>query len=1234
MHKTGFLYEVIGREDVAFERYMQAIGDVLRRQSTVLAAGARPVDPNSWQAIMNQRTDTTVSREYREHYASLEQGLLLSWPEDEGESEAAKGELKALFDTELRNVLDRDEEELLPLARYARLDRTARLVRTVGFFLDDRDLAQYADHRLLAHFGEDADFAGYLVEAYGAAGRPLPDGISVDDEDGALAALTPLRRQLALAGKREDFETQLQLLRLDGAYDEMETLLGERILDGKFREGLGYALGLLGGPEFRRLALATSSKLLEERDAFKALVGSNVDMLLKAEEVVGQPLAPTKEVIELLLDPGAGAEPASPFGFNDNSGYWQYLEERGSTQDRIRFLQAEVERTQRGGSSEWLASIGSFRALVKGELTPRQRNEISDTVIERLSSLRNTNNANVRFFVHAFLPLDAHPSNVEILYRIAQFAESHWLRHSGTLPLLKAAYEGRPVEVFRHLLELGYGWPEQPVHYPGYTYLELREALAAPRARMLDKIASGGQVGPRLASTAYEIEFPDKHFPMPTRAESRRQASLLDQLRRLDPERELHRVRLIRAWLNLGYTGRAEKAIAGAYRASPDNDFWRLAYLVLLRSQQRFEEALAVAADGDLDFRDVGVYRSELAARTGDISRPLDRFLRHLLELAGERPALGSLGANRRAPQRLARALIAGEPVRGRQALRESWRRLLAPRQSGRRATPGKSHLQSAAASLLNASLPRYGQDEAPMEARMLFDAVADSPYGAGELEAYLRAMPDGTRKGLPRLYGYLVRATAGGQRRQELWSRLRERKIDDHEFTLWMLLRDGKQGELAAGEWEALNERLTSIADPSPFQLVLAARIFSSTGAVEKAAEHYRLVAARMIRHQEYVAPERVTAGGPLNDSGIANLLELAEELTARLPEAEARGTAEHVLALARRADDLPGADALFDVLVLALLGKVYGPRELLEQLRRSYPGILTLPDHLTGIGAAKAVELVRAYARGGETGRAIEILGAMLKGPVSRTRPVDVENRRKYLLDNILYNLAALYGINTLTPRHGYSMRVLAGVDAILASQERLFPASGTEWRQDSEWIDTVAQTLLGRLEDGQAEQADVLELLGALGMRAVRMGERDHAVGLLTRTIASVESSGAPPSPRGVMSLAALAQMTGSSPRLQLVADALKEDGLFWRDKLRLVSLFETSEEIGQMLKLARDHGVDHGLAMLRQLHTMAERAGDTAFANDLEERIRREAAARDILKGLRQAGGQEKSPGRRR
>jgi len=1200
LHKTGFLHEASGRDDVAFRRYLRAMGILLARQPSVLP----PLAPNLRPAATNKRT-APVSREYRDHFDSLEQGLLLSWPDDAGESEAA-AELKALFETELSHVLGRTDDALLPLARYARLDRTARLIRRVGFFLGDGNLAEYADGRLLVHFGDDENFAEHLEQAYGAAGRVLPDGLAAAE---ANATQTPLHGPPEPA----DFETQLKLARLAGATDDVEWLLGERIQDGRFREGLGYGLLLLEPAGFNRLARIASSELAADPDALTAFVLRDAGLFLKVEEAVGRPLIPPQEVIALLLRPDAGGQPLDGFGNNDKPGHWRYLERRGTTDEKIRYFRVEAARSLRGEISERLGSAGAFRALLRGELTEGQRSEATDTAVERLSGLRNTYDDGVRYDVHAFLPLDAHPSNSAVLFRIARFAESRWPEFPSAQPLLKAVYEDRPLEVFEQLQELGYGLPEHYYPYPGYTFREVRMALAVPRSQLLQEIAAGRRVNPKLAAAAYEMEFPERRLGKPTRADSELQAPLLEHLRQLDPQNDLHLVRSIEAWLSLGYTARAEEATASAYRASPDSGYWRLAYFQLLRSQQRFQEAAAVAADGRLDFRDAEVYRSELRARTANVFEPFDRVLKQLVDLGDQQPAPAPGTARRWETQGLADALCAGDPEQGRRALREAWRKLLVPLKSSGYATPGNNTLQLTASLLLNARLPRNGTPEIPVEPRMVFDAVAESPYGAEELEGFLRAMPDEIRRGFHRLYGYLAQATAGGPRLQELWSRLREHAIDDHEFTLWMLLREGQHRDFVAGEKEAFEERLSSMADPSLFQLVLAARAFASGGAVDKAGELYRLVAARMTRHREYAEALDAPSGGSLGGAGIAGLLGLVGEVAARLPEALARGVVEDVLAVARRADDVPGADALFDVLVLALLDRVYGPQELLKHLERRYPRILDMPAQLVGVGAAKAVELARVYARAGDQGRALEILGALLVGSVSRTEPYTAPEDPHYATTTALYDLKTLYGIDPLTRTNGYNVVVLGGVDAILASQERLFPESAPQWPRISQWTGAVEQALFGWLGDGQVDQASVLELLAALGKRAVQVGEVDHAVGLMTRTIASVESSGVPLSSRGIMSLASLAQVTGRPLPFDLVADVLNKDGLVWREKVSLVAMFEDSEEIGEMLKLAHDHGIDRGLAMLRRLHTMAERVGDTAYAGDLAERIRREEAA---------------------
>ena len=1222
LHKTGFLYEVIGREDVAFRRYLKAIGDVLRRQSTVLAAGARPVDPNSWQAMMNQRTDTTVSREYREHYASLAQGLLLSWPGDADESEAAAGELKALFDTELRNVLERSGEDLLPLARYARLDRTARLIRQVGFFLADDGLARYADTRLLDHFGDDGDFAGQLVQAYQAAGRALPDGVDPDAHGSALAALSPLRRQLALAEEREDFETQLQLLRLDGAYDEMETLLGERILEGEYREALGYGMRFLGDAAFLRLTRSLATKLRVEEGEALYLVGSAPDLFLRAEEATGRPLFPSGDIISRITDPDTEAPPSVRLA--DPSGLWEFLKVRGSVDDRVRYFRRFPRR-------QWL------RDLLQDNLSEVQRAEIAGTVIAVISGLQDgLGILKKKRFVFSYMPLNARPDNAEALYRIAGFAERQWPELAGARQLMEATYEGRPDEAFWWLAALGGDSPQETPSSAWDFFSGFHGILAAPRRRILGELATGQYVDPGLARAAYEIEFLPLRRRMPARVELDRQSILLDHLRRLQPGDPFHQASLIEMWLKLGLMNRAGRAVAAEYGNSPEAPHWRLAYFLLLMAQQRFEEALAVAADGGHDLRDPQVLHQLVSAQRKNPAQAITNTIRRLSAFA---PQHG--GETRRSPlRRLRGALSAGARVTGRQALREAWRRLLAPRFTPNAPAGQSVPLQRAAFSLLGARFSRPAQNAAAFRAgsavvfrmpsqfspqssakpRLLLDAVAETDYGVDELERYLRAMPDETRQGFHQLYGHLATALEGGPRRRELWSRLEKQEIDDHEFTLWMLLRDRSGEGLAPGEPEAFARRFDALSDPSPYQLLLAARTHAAAGAAERAAEYYRLVAARKIRHMEFADAQRVFERGDelglMENSSVANLLELAGEIAARLPLPVARRSVRDILSLARRADFIPGSDAFFDALALACLEKLYPPQEVLKQAAEAFPGILTLAHEATSSSAAKAAELVRAHARSGDRDRAIHILGShlMQSAPEFETPASD---GRAVVMRAAMRNTHLLYGIHlSALAGSDWSARA-AGSREILERQSRLFPDNPEDWPHLEEWIGAMEAALSGWLATGQADREDTLELLTALGMRWLRVGKRDKARALLGSVIESIAESGRPLGETGIQLLVSVAHASESTLPFKVVAGVLKDGRLPWRTEVTIARIFEHSEERTEMLNLIRELGIDHGLEMIRLLHAMAEHSGDTAYAGELEQRIEQEEAARQVF-----------------
>ena len=389
LHKTALMHESVGSEEVAFRRYFAALKGSLARQSMWTRDG--PAGKSGFSAPNQYGSE--VTREFRDYYDSLEQGLLLTWPADAVASSRAIHELKELLELELRGILERTNSKLWPLVHYPRLERTARLLRRIGFYRSDRELAQHADMRLLEHFGDDEAYAGFIREQYGVAGQHRPallsgDSVGVPPSEDEAVASAPLRRQLERARSRGDFETRLQLLRLAGASAEIRALLKERILAGKFRDGLGYALALLSETEFRRLALEVAHKLRDERRSLLSLLASHAEIVLEAERVAAHSLVPQQEVMDLLLDKGDGESPkGQTLATSGASGFWDYLEARGSVDDRIRYLQVV---TARAGPERIFAPSGierPLRSLLKLKLSERQRRDIARAVTGSLLQL-------------------------------------------------------------------------------------------------------------------------------------------------------------------------------------------------------------------------------------------------------------------------------------------------------------------------------------------------------------------------------------------------------------------------------------------------------------------------------------------------------------------------------------------------------------------------------------------------------------------------------------------------------------------------------------------------------------------------------------------------------------------------------------------------------------------------------------------------------------------------------
>ena len=1228
LHKTASMHESIGSEEVAFRRYFAALKGSLARQS--MWTRDWPAGNSGFSA--GYQYSSEVTREFRDYYDSLEQGLLLTWPADAVASSQAIRDLKELLEQELSGILNRTRSKLSPLAHYPRVERTAGLLRRIGFYRSDSEIAQHADMRLLEHFGDDEAYAGFIREQYAAAGQQLPallsgNSVGVSPSEDEAVASAPLRRQLERARSRGDFETRLQLLRLAGASAEIRALLKERILAGKFRDGLGYALALLSETEFKRLALEVAHKLRDERRSLLSLLASHAEIFLEAERVAAHSLVPQQEVLDLLLDKGDAESPnGQTLATSGASGFWDYLEARGSVDDRIRYLQVVAERA---GPERIFASgriDRPLRSLLKLKLSERQRRDIASAVTGALSQLDAKNESLSVNLMRSIMITDARRENAGVLYRIADYAHQRWPSSVNLRPLLEALYQDQPEAALEQVIELTENMPQFDYYltsWPG-----LAEAVAAMRLRLLDQVSAGRRIAPKVARKAYEM---DRVFRFGRSAH--RKVELLESLQDLYPEDDRYRYELIDVWLLSGRLTRAVQLLTREYRAAPDDQFWRNALFFLMMSQERFEEALAVATDGGPDLRDTRVRDKALRDIVGRGLRSLGTRIAVIFGYRVFSPAsapsrLGSApgaprDARQYALQHLREALTSGNHEQGRLALRGVWRNLLAGERARNAHLPPGARLQMAAKSLLATPLKEFkppsgvpasmnlgltSAGDTPPRPVMLFDAIADAPYGAAEMESYLRAMPPNSRREFHQLYEYLGRALNASDGSGELGARLRAKTMDDHEFMLWMLLRDRAGVALSDEDLAAFEERLAATSDPAPYQLLLAARVFAAAGAVEQAVEHYKLVAARRIQHNEYASQQYSSYSYRSGSSDYIDLSTLVDEAAAKLPAGAAREVLDAVLLLAVRGDDIPAADAMFDAFAVSSLAKLYAPEEVLAQVRQRLPGALDLPERLVGAWAAKAVEQVRAFARAGDFERVTEILRAMLAEPAPDAGPSLAKTPQEARSDHAVRTLGELYGI--------YITGQPSSVPATMGLRRgQVFTAGTGDLTDAMEWPETMVEVLLGLLESREVDPDSAVQLLMTEASRLDTAGNPVRSRDLLERTMAA--AAGLTLDAFSVATMVFLAQRVAGSAPVEFVAGAL-EQGVFSGKQFHvLLGSYADSVHAGKLLEAARQSGLDQGLAVITQLRALAEQSGDAAYAEELQRRMEREESARDAL-----------------
>ena len=1230
--RTAMLREAQGQDDVANRLYWRGLEAVLRAQAITRPA-VRPGADRSPMAMFGLAPDTSVTREYRNYFECLAQGFLITWPQDRASARERLQPLYLLIDDAAAAAQDRpqpgdggtvdndhpvgnddpvDNDGLLALEDFPRLHRAAEFARRV---------AQRAGGDLGPALEDHIDAA--------LADFPAPEESPPADPQAPL-----LPQQLALAERADDFGLVVRLAKLMGDEATLEERFAARIAAGKVREGLAYAWHLLTPAAFERLARAVLPTIREDEAGLLALIGESTDLVLDMEERLGVDVVTADVLPALLTGRAAQTLASSPRGYLSAEGFWRYAQAKLDVDGQVAFMARIAAGPPDPAAERQLGEM--FTALVAKPLNADQQAALQDAANTMLAKMDDTSSPYGRMNVAAMFLAPPHPDSRPALYELA----ASWQRRAN-LPLenmaatIKDLHEGTPEAGFRALLRLAKAELWRPGFYGPQEGLDAR--FASERKRFFDRLRAGEAVDAEVARLVYDMEFPG--FAEPTRE----QAALLRDLVAAFPDDSRYHDEFAHALLHLDERRAAEQAIVAFVERDRRAELARAALYFHYLGEGRYGAALALATDGGPDLRDPAVVddlvRKAQAPNRGQWgsgqqlfqhlypkpigrgysfwSKPVERGIGQLRELVAP-SANDAAGETQDTPAGAAQTAELAQVLRG------VWRGVLLP---GDDSTP-RFIGSSASTQLLATRLADDGDsfavyypgaggagigqildaDDDAADDTLLFDALAQLPGSAAELDLYMRALAPSARRQAGKLYQFLADALAAGQAddalARELDSALREDRIGDHEFALWMLLRDNAEAPLAPALREAFAARFARIHEPTVLELLLAARLHTKSNAKEEAAAHYSAVAARLDHPDEFADSARFFS--PYDDN-LIDCATLIAEVAERLPEAAAEW-AHGVLALFRPLVAHPSTDAYFHALALKGFGEVLPPAEAIQAAAGMVARAPALAAPLKPHDAPRAIELLRLQAKAGETEAAL----ATLRMVIAAAAPVSDEERRNRPM--AAYRLPALYGLSS-------SREDVGAMATLVAQRERVFPSGEPgAWPGAKQWTRTAAEALLRWFDaaDDEAARARIAEALLLCALQLQQGGEADAARQVVTALAEQAAGATAKreADPAILRNIALLTLRAAQALPRAMAEQVVAQGTLTAAQQVALVQALVDAGEPQTALRMGRlaDHG--DSAPLLRALLPLAEEH-DAAYAADLTARLANAEDARRRL-----------------
>ncbi len=1268
--KTAALREGNGQLDVANALYASALDKVMRGLPAALHAAPPSGRAGSSMAMAvsggvaismssSRGVNTGVSRDFRTYYEMLMQGLIATWPSSEEEQKKVLDEFLGMFNEEFDKAIaiveeesveateeaesEDEEAETISLARFSRLSHLSQMLRRLCFAIDQGDISEQLDQRLLEHFGEDEDYIATLRYHYTKVGFEispvLAEAVKVEESKNYPEDATRVERELLIAIDGPQLEKLVRLGRIAEFPQPVERLFRDFLREENYNV-LRYASVALEDADYTRLLNMAIPMLQEEpADLMRFLLNDPI-FLLEIEERIGDRVVTLDSA---FLKNSEVQQAVQRFGFLGTAGLWFYVNKRGNPDEMVMVFEQIVKGVRANQFSLALDMFSIHAHLLQTSLNEELQARFMEATKELLQKVDLQDEFMRRYAMYMIYNFNVAPENVELFLDIVNHYYAVAPENDNASPILKSFYEGSVDEAFDALVEI---YRENP-DVGFYTNDSLYTVFSSQYLQALQEIRDGTMDDLELAKWFLQSStrtFED-HDVLPDVEE---RLNLITGLFERFPEDKELALLILGGKLGSQQMNGLLGHLQDYYEIDSSEESIRMAYYLTALKDEMYDQALAIALDGGPDLRHP-LIREGILDRN-DSAEPYDYFdPAAILSIVRGNDPFNRMMRSGFMPEGLESMVarvqdqVAEEPLDEEQAknlVRSLWRGVQAASigdaASGFYGTrnflptlllwpsQGSPSIDTMYLSL-GVSYFAMGSEEESLEEGQkptLFETLVSSAPLGEELELLMNSLSQSEQLRFDALHDLVSTAYREypeqlSKRIGELSSKVVEGTASDLDFMFWMRLVLDSEASLTKEESEAFVSRAQGMKSPIDQQLSKFATLLSKQGHFDHAVDCYELLAVRKARLNEFAPSGRIVIPGSSGNGQSSSILHLIEEASNHLPKEKLQTFVHRVVSLVQPFRDTPEFRSVWEAFAIKAFAIAYELPEVLENLNKHIPNVDRSGDVVQGFDGVRLVELVRLHHLLGNSREADRLSRTFFttESASKSTQLTEVESVSPRMLGlgstyQSLSNVQSLSGLLGLRiPGMGSSMVSINAPSVPTSGELFVFSLSETLNFDDSASVDSTADAFLDWLDDDDIEKSSVIKGLTKITNVLVSRKELDRAqrIGdriqnwLLSQPVEQIDSE-------LVRSIA----LMGSKTQLLIdpeIAQIVFDDGLLDAEQeLEFVKLLQEQLESPTLVSSIRHIDLETaGLSLLQGLRPIVEQANDVEFLKELDARI---------------------------